>query len=88
MQIYPNLAEHLREMTNMLIKDNEVKWSKETHMSFHSVKFSLTTAPVLISPNYTNDFIIFSFASEHTTATILMQKMDKPSCQKHFPVTI
>ena len=73
----PNLDEHLREMTNMLKKDNEVKWSEEAHKSFHVVKLSLTTAPVFISPDYNDEFIIFSFASDHTMAAILMQKRDK-----------
>ena len=62
----PNLAEHLREMTNILKKDSTVKWSEEAIKSFNLVKFALSNAPVLISPDYTQDFIIFSFASEHT----------------------
>ena len=63
-------------MTNMLKKDSTVKWSEEDIKSFNLVKFSLSDAPVLISPEYTQDFIIFSFASEHTMATVLMQKRD------------
>ena len=59
-------------MTNMLKKDNEIKWSEEARKSFHAVNLALTTAPILISPDYTDDFIIFSFASKHTMATILM----------------
>jgi len=38
---------------------------------------SLTTTPILISPDYSDDFIIFSFASEHTLAAVLMQERDK-----------
>jgi len=34
----------------------------------------LTKAPVLISLDFTKDFIIFSFASEHTIAAVLLQK--------------
>ncbi|MER8288482.1 hypothetical protein, partial [Acinetobacter baumannii] len=45
----PNLAEHLKEMTNMLKKDNKVKWSLEAKKLFHVVNFSLSTAPILIS---------------------------------------
>ena len=59
----PNLAEHLCEITNMLKKDNTMKWTKDAMKSFNLVKFSLTTAPVLIHHYYTHDFIIFSFAS-------------------------
>ena len=55
----PNLAEHLREMTNMLKKDSIVKWSEEAIKSFNLVNFALSNAPVLISPDYTQDFIIF-----------------------------
>lgn len=35
----PNLAEHFKEMTNMLKKDSEVKWSLEAKKSFHVEKF-------------------------------------------------
>jgi hypothetical protein len=38
------------------------------------VKYALTQAPVLISPDYTKDFYLFSFSSEHTIATVLLQK--------------
>ena len=72
----PNLAEQLREMTNMLKKDSTFKWSEEAIKSFNLVKLALSNAPVLISPDYTQDFIIFSFASEHNMAVVLMQKRD------------
>ena len=32
---------------------------------------------ILISPDYSHDFIIFSFASDHTMAVVLMQKRDQ-----------
>jgi len=67
----------------MLKKDNEVKWSEEARKSFHEVKLALTTAHVLISLDYSDDFIIFSFSSEHTMATKLVQKKDKTK----FPIT-
>eukprot|EP00253_Pinus_taeda_P034003 PITA_34003 len=42
----PNLAEHLREMTNMLKKDSQVKWTEEAVKSFNLVKLALSSAPV------------------------------------------
>jgi len=45
--------------------------------SFNLVKYVLSTTPILISPYYTQDFILFSFTSEHTMETILMQKRDQ-----------
>ena len=73
----PNLVEHLREMADMLKKDNDVRWSLDAKKSFNAVKFALSTAPTLFNPDYTSNFIIFSFTSEHTLAVFLMQKKDQ-----------
>ena len=60
----------------MLKKDSQVKWIEEAVKSFNLVKLALSSAPILISPEYTQDFILFSFASEHTMAVMLMQRRD------------
>ena len=73
----PNLAEHLQEMTNMLKKGSTFKWSEDVINSFNLINFSLSDSLFLISPDYTQDFIRFSFASEHTMAAVLMQKRDQ-----------
>jgi len=49
----PNLVEHLKEMTNMLKKDSQVKWTEEAIKSFNLVKLALSSAPVLVSLDYT-----------------------------------
>jgi len=72
----PNLAEHLREIMSMLKKDSQVKWTEEAVKSFNLVKLALSLAPTLIRLDYTQDFILFSFASEHTLAAVLMQKRE------------
>ena len=53
-----------------------MKWIEEAIKSFKLVKLALSSAPVLVSPDYTQDFILFSFASEHIMATVLLQKRD------------
>ena len=53
-----------------------MKWIEEAVKYFNLVKLALSSAPVLISLDYTQDFILFSFASEHTMAAILLQKRD------------
>ena len=69
-------------MKNMLKKGAGVKWTVEAKKSFESVKLALTQAPVLINPDFSKDFLIFSFASEHTVAAVLLQKntegMERP----------
>ena len=72
----PNLAE-LRDMTNMLKKDAEVKWDKETRESFQRIKEALKEAPVLISPDYLKPFQIFSFVSSATIAVVLLQRNEE-----------
>ena len=51
----PNLAEHLREMTNMLKKEGSVKWTIDAMKYFNLVKLTLTIAPILVSSHYTSD---------------------------------
>ena len=60
----------------MLKKDVGVKWTLPAKKSFELVKQALTQTPVLISPDFTKDFYIFSFASEHIIAAVLLQNND------------
>ena len=58
----------------MLKKETWVKWTLESKQSFELVKQALTQTPVLISPDFTKNFYIFSFASEHTVDVVFLQK--------------
>ena len=68
----PNLAELLRSITNILKRETKVKLTLQAKKSFELVKHALTQTPVLISPDFTKDFFIFSFASEHIVVVILL----------------
>ena len=72
-----NIAEIIRELNNMLKKDSVLRWTIEAKQSFESIKHALTKISVLISPDFKNDFIIFSAASEHTIVAILLKKMTR-----------
>jgi hypothetical protein len=61
----------------MLRKGNEVKWTVEPRESFVQIKRELTEAHVLINPDYSNDFLIFSLASFDTSTTVLLQKNEE-----------
>ena len=63
-----NFAKIMKHITSMLRKHNEIKWTIEARKSFSNIKKSLTEALILISLDFTKDFQIFSFASEHTIA--------------------
>jgi hypothetical protein len=65
----------------MLKKDSKVKWTVEARQAFEEIKMALTRTLVLTSPKFDIDFIIFSFASEHTIVVVLLQKDDQ-GCEK------
>jgi ribonuclease HI len=72
----PNFAEEVKLITTMLKKGNEVRWTPQSRHSFEQIKKALTEAPVLISPDYSKDFLIFSFASPDTVVVVLLQTND------------
>jgi hypothetical protein len=76
-RFFANLVDTIKHITNMLNKGNQIKWNPEARKSFEDIKVALTKAPVLASPNFEKDFILFSFASEHTIAGVLLQKDDQ-----------
>jgi len=73
----PNFVEIVKDLTYMLKKDNDFKWSSKAKFSFEQINKSLGEAPVLVSPNYSKDFLIFSFAYENTIDAVLLQNNDE-----------
>ena len=61
----------------MLRKDNGIIWTSKAKQSLADIKKALIEGPVMISPYFTKDFMIFSFASEHTIAGVLLHKNEK-----------
>jgi hypothetical protein len=72
----PNFAEIVKPITDMLKKGHDLIWSEEAKQAFENIKQALSHSPILASPDYSRDFQIFSFASDHTIACVLLQKMD------------
>jgi hypothetical protein len=67
-----NFFELVKHITTMLRKGKEVKWTAEPRESFIQIKRALNEAPVLISPDYSKEFLIFSFDSFDTAAAVLL----------------
>jgi hypothetical protein len=65
-----NFDELVKHITTILRKGNEVKWTAEPRESFVQIKKALTEAPVLISPDYSKNFLIFSISSFDTIAGV------------------
>jgi hypothetical protein len=73
----PNFAEIIKYITDMLINYAEIKWIPEAKESFENIIKALVHAHVLISPNYSKEFMIFSFAYEDTITDVLLQGNDQ-----------
>jgi hypothetical protein len=69
-----NVVELVKYIITMLRKGNEVKWIIEAREYFDQIKKALNEAPMLINPNYSKEFLIFSFSSFGTLAVVLLQK--------------
>jgi hypothetical protein len=72
-----NFTELVKHIRSMLKKGNEVKWTVEPRESFVQRKKALTEAPVLISPDYSKYFLIFSFASFDKVAVVLLYRNEE-----------
>jgi hypothetical protein len=66
----PNFAEILKPITNMLKKDDVIKWSPKEKSAFQRINQDLVEALILSSPDYAKGFFIFSFASEETIVVV------------------
>lgn len=65
----------------MLRKGAKIDWNAKALDVFIAIKREIIEAPILISPYFSKPFLIFSFASCHTVATILLQK-NKDGCEQ------
>ena len=60
-------------MTDLRKKDNKFEWSDKAEESFQMLKTKLTTAPVLVLPDTSKDFVVFCDASHQGLGCVLMQ---------------
>ena len=70
-------AEILRNVTSMLKKYSEIKWVVDSKKYFKDINKVVTEALVLVILDFSKDFLIFSYASEHTIARVLLHKSEQ-----------
>jgi hypothetical protein len=61
-------------MSSLLKKDIAFRWDDKALKSFEYINDAISQALVLVSPDYSRDFMIFSFTSQDTIAGVLLQK--------------
>lgn len=67
-----NFAEISRPISKMLKKGTIISCNGEPSQAFQDIKTTIKNAPVLRTPYYTKPMHIFSFASFHTIAAVLL----------------
>jgi len=68
-----NFAETFSPLTHLFKKGVDFFWKEEQERSFNLLKEALTTAPVLMSPNYKKKFNIASDASANGIGGVVFQ---------------
>lgn len=68
----PEFAETTKHIISLLSEQHPFKWTKEAKEAFKKIKGSVANAPTLINPDFTKDFILYCYASEHTMSGILL----------------
>ena len=64
----------MKPLQKLLKNDAKFEWKYEGKIAFKYIKNSISMSLILISPDYSKEFQIFSFASEDTIAGVLLQK--------------
>ena len=73
----PNYAEIAKPIYKLLKKDAKFEWDEQGKNALKEIKDAISKAPVVVSPDYSKDFKVLSFASEDTIAGVLLQTNDQ-----------
>ena len=69
-----NFSEVTAPLSNLLKKNVKFQWDERCTNAFESVKYILTSDPILISPNFNKPFSLAVDASENGVGGVLMQR--------------
>ena len=66
-----DFAKITKPLTGLFQKDKEYKWTEKQEESFQELKKKLTTAPVLMLPDFEKEFILYTDASGYALGVVL-----------------
>ena len=69
----PDFSRIISPLQNMIKKNSNFKWGQDEHEAFNIIKKAIINAPSLATPNFSESFILYTFASEKSYAAILTQ---------------
>ena len=69
-----DFAEIVKPLQDMIKKDFNLKWRKERRQASDKIKEPIAEAPTLQIPNFDDEFILYTFASDHSIVVLLTWK--------------
>ena len=69
----PDFSRIISPLQNMIKKNSSFKWGIDEHEAFNLIKQAIINDPSLATPNFSESFILYTFASEESYAAILTQ---------------
>ena len=68
-----DFAQIVKPLQQMVKQSVQFKWTNVEKVSFNDIKASIAHAPFLRSPNFEKNFIMYTFTSDKSLATVLRQ---------------
>lgn len=65
-----DFAEIVKQLQEMIKKDSNFKWKKERNEAFNKIKEAIAEVPNLWSPNFDKEFILYTFAFNHSITVV------------------
>ena len=69
-----DFVEIVNPLQEMIKKYFNFKWTKERREAFEKIKEAIAKSPTLWIPKFDNEFILYTFASDHSIVDVLTQK--------------
>ena len=69
----PNFAEIAKSIVSLTKKNTKFQWTEKCQVAFDTLKNYLTEGPILVYPDPTKDYHLFTDASKETWSAVLMQ---------------
>ena len=79
-----NFVKIVKPLQEMIRKYFNFKWTKERKEEFENIKEAIEKAPTLWSLNFDNEFILYTFAFDHSIDVVLTQKNEEG---EEFPLS-
>jgi hypothetical protein len=70
----PSFSEMVRPLHNLIKNDVQYHWGALENLAFNSIKKAIIDAPSLVSPEFLQDFTLYTFSFDRSDVVFLTQK--------------